>query len=85
MITSDDVQTLGSTLCFFAAGANLFSLKRSIQRERKARALLDSVRVVGKVEPDGDGYNVYLDPKHIPRGEVLYTITAIKPEQTVTL
>jgi hypothetical protein len=85
MIKFDDVQLLASAVCFLAAGGNLLLMKRAIVRERKARALIDSLKVVGKVEPDGDGFNVYLDPRHIPVGEILYTVKALKPERTMTL
>jgi hypothetical protein len=86
MITLGEVQVFTSVACALSAAANLQQMRRWKKRDAEARALLDSLKVVGKVEPDGDGFNVYLDPKNIPLGEMLYTVKALKPPQrTMTL
>jgi hypothetical protein len=79
------LQLVTTVFLMISASANLFMTSFAIKRERKARALLDSLKAVGKVEADGDGFNVYLDPKHVPIGQLLYTIKMPPPERTMTL
>jgi hypothetical protein len=79
------LQLVTAVFLMLSASANLAMTARAIARERKAQALLDSLKVVGKVEAHGDGFNVYIDPQNVPIGQTLYTVRPPQPERTMTL